>query len=1737
MMFWNQRKKLSPSKNASLTLERLEERAMMAVIPLASGQTAKFRDADGTEVKVKLVGPGQGSIELVGGVLTGAAIDTLTLTGTTGQTKLKINTRGGTIPGTTINDVVIDNAINELGALKQFKGKNVWLTGQFTADGNIDNFQVRSLGNDSSVDVTGDVGRFKAESLANNAQLDVSGTLREFVAKLLSAGSTVEANQIDMLKVKQQAIGASFNVGAGGLASAKLGWIYDSTFTAEGAIGDVVVKGDAMSTGFASNVDKGSDGILGTIDDFVMDPTATGYVGQLRFRGNVGGLFPSQMVSVVSSGSVGNVQTRSSQAANVNTLQSVAPVFIPLSISQLTAAATGFDDDEIYIAVFGEEISIPPQGVAPSPAQNYYLSASDLKNGKPKLTSTKSLVPSASTPNLPIVPSSTIGAWQVGTTNAWGSNLQLPVPITVGNQFTGRIVISAGAPVQAQVNQDTYHSVSAPSASDFTDPSTGTFYDFLEFTVTNSATTGISLDMDTSQVDSFGMPIGLQFFQDAAGTQPYNTPFQGTTSLSNPLQITGVATLNTMVTTENFGTGQPVDGPGIQAGTVVSSYDIDANTITLNKPVTAANTNANFTAYPAGIVGVQADRSTILTGFTDDGLFQFLQTKLENGNPQARPFLQTATPYAVQDAKPLTGATTLPVVISTADTTGLSTSDHVTVTGVLDNVAANGTFAVAAVTPTSFTLGAPISNGSAGGAWSLAGSSTTPILSGSSTNAQPVVIQTANTVGLQNGDSVVITGATGNTAANGLHTVSAVTSTSFTLADVDGNGVAISDGAWLKVEPITTTSTAGTSLVITTSHTDQVEIGGVVTINGLTGAEAPNGSFLVADKSVNSITLGSPAGLGGYVTNTGSWTGSMGGGGAVTGATNGGEILITAASTAGLSNGDLLQISGVGGNQAANGFYFIGDLTPTSFVLSGSSGSGTYTSGGTWQVHIPAIRLVSPKDIVESLATAQDENGLNNYYNEVIDAFFLQYFTGTMNGHVGGGKTFSLQSTAYDGTVHTYTGSVTNAGTANNNYALQLKDSATMGADPTTYNIYYPWFNYATATGTSTNAPAADLYTPVFTLATAPSWITANAWQTQSASQMIFGCDAIFADNVARAAIDMTAPNAVKVLGDLENSISAAFNRGIVLDDAANWYDTTQWFPENGIHNYWVEYWHQTGLMYSDLAYAFPYDDKFGASTNLDIGDVGLAKVTLGSWGTRTAPTVSFTHVPQNAAPDSEVTFTAQVSGTNPTGTVTFFINGIPINPDDDSLTAPMRPIDLDGTGLASVTATLPALPSGANAATYTVTAIYSGDATYLPSIVSTSLPLTSALTVAVAPAAGVLGATVQVSTTLPDANSSGTLTYSISKSDGSNPQTIGTPQQVTSQNMQKNLAIPTNVVTFTGDADGSNMITGISSMVDLLQGQTISGVGVPTGTTIIGTGADSITLSNTVAAGTGVTFTSNGKDAVLPITVTFTPTNNQLPTVVGGTDFTVDAAAYSLALSPGSGGLGSTPKMTVTLPGPPYDGSIEFEISRPDGTDVQSLGSVSVSSSTLTNGNQVAVDNLPIPNDLLQFTAYANGSTTITGISTTSGLVTNTQNIDGGGVSTNYITGYMAPVLQLTSGAAHTSTDPVTFSVNGVTITGTTVAGQQAVTVTSVSGWTPSSVLDGQAITDNDNDYYVGGSNTVQTFTAGSATMHVAVPSSNGAAVTFTSSANGSAYPITAVWTPAHSSALTSPPQLFGVT
>lgn len=70
-------------------------------------------------------------------------------------------------------------------------------------------------------------------------------------------------------------------------------------------------------------------------------------------------------------------------------------------------------------------------------------------------------------------------------------------------------------------------------------------------------------------------------------------------------------------------------------------------------------------------------------------------------------------------------------------------------------------------------------------------------------------------------------------------------------------------------------------------------------------------------------------------------------GGTITAATNASPIVVTSAGH-GLANGDQIYVNAVEGNRAANGLFEVANVTADTFELVGSTGSGSYLTGGKW---------------------------------------------------------------------------------------------------------------------------------------------------------------------------------------------------------------------------------------------------------------------------------------------------------------------------------------------------------------------------------------------------------------------------------------------------------------------------------------------------------------------------------------------------------------------------------------------------------------------------------------------------------------------------------------------------------------------------------------------------------------------------------------------------------------------
>lgn len=232
-------------------------------------------------------------------------------------------------------------------------------------------------------------------------------------------------------------------------------------------------------------------------------------------------------------------------------------------------------------------------------------------------------------------------------------------------------------------------------------------------------------------------------------------------------------------------------------------------------------------------------------------------------NPRWK-ILPTTSYTAAPPTIAITAASNTTPIVITAANHKLKTGEHVKISGVLGNTAANGTFEVDSKTQR-------ITN---------------------ATTANPVVITTEVRHGYCTGDKVHIIGVRGTTVANNTvatpsHTITVITDFTFSLNGVNG----------------TSSSTFDTDSFAQVSLADQFEL-----------------YTLGPDPSATT---------------------------AITGATNASPIEITAVSH-GLTSNTYVTVQGVGGNTAANGdTWLITRTGANTFTLTGSTGNGAYTSGGT----------------------------------------------------------------------------------------------------------------------------------------------------------------------------------------------------------------------------------------------------------------------------------------------------------------------------------------------------------------------------------------------------------------------------------------------------------------------------------------------------------------------------------------------------------------------------------------------------------------------------------------------------------------------------------------------------------------------------------------------------------------------------------------------------------------------
>jgi hypothetical protein len=320
-----------------------------------------------------------------------------------------------------------------------------------------------------------------------------------------------------------------------------------------------------------------------------------------------------------------------------------------------------------------------------------------------------------------------------------------------------------------------------------------------------------------------------------------------------------------------------------------------------------------------------------------NGEVAVLQGEVSRGDGGNRALYFDTTIPASATVTAATNAT--PIVIGTAAPHGLGTGRQVTVAG------AGGTNTAANTTRAIWVLGI-VAN--------AAGTST-------------VTITSLGHHGLVTNDVVRIGNVQGFSGANGQFTVTVVTPQKFTLNGATGSGTFSKGGVFTKLDAAKLSgATNQAPIAITTAAAHALTTGQQVTISGVLGNTAANGTRTIVVTSPTTFTLTGSDGTasGAYTANTGLVYATSG----MISTAAGAPVVITTTAAHGLSTGQVVTIEGVTNNENAFGTWTItvtssttfklegatsyasGSggvvITPTTFALEGATGNGSYTSGG-----------------------------------------------------------------------------------------------------------------------------------------------------------------------------------------------------------------------------------------------------------------------------------------------------------------------------------------------------------------------------------------------------------------------------------------------------------------------------------------------------------------------------------------------------------------------------------------------------------------------------------------------------------------------------------------------------------------------------------------------------------------------------------------------------------------------
>ncbi len=133
-----------------------------------------------------------------------------------------------------------------------------------------------------------------------------------------------------------------------------------------------------------------------------------------------------------------------------------------------------------------------------------------------------------------------------------------------------------------------------------------------------------------------------------------------------------------------------------------------------------------------------------------------------------------------------------------------------------------------------------------------------------------------------------------------------------------------------------------------------------------------------------------------------------------------------------------------------------------------------------------------------------------------------------------------------------------------------------------------------------------DVYSPYNPLI---QWAPGQPVPDWRATWQVFANSWVFADSADRFPTD---EGAQKILGNIENQVVAAMNRGVALKPYRTWTDPTTYYPTGTAANWYAAFLHQPTVSIGGLAYGFAYDDQGNNSTDLSSTHPTRLTVTIG---------------------------------------------------------------------------------------------------------------------------------------------------------------------------------------------------------------------------------------------------------------------------------------------------------------------------------------------------------------------------------------------------------------------------------------------------------------------------------------------------------------------------------------------